>query len=225
MCTRFSFDVPREKMKRQFNLSIKQELDKSYNIGAGDYAYVLTNQSLEIQVFEWGLIPHSAKNKEVGINLINAMAEGIESKHSFRLPVRQRRCLVFADSYYEWHRQGLETQPYRLQLKDQRIMAFAAVWDIWKDETDHLHKTFSIVTVPANDDLKSIEAKRMPVILTEGSDQARWLSEVSLQSALNLLEPLDNEQLTIYPISKEVDMQENNYMELHRPIDLEKEVE
>jgi putative SOS response-associated peptidase YedK len=224
MCTRFSFDAPREKMKRQFNLNIKQELDKSYNIAAGDNAYVLTNQSLDLKVFQWGLIPHWAQNKEVGENLINAMSEGIETKLSFRLAIRQRRCLIFADSYYEWHRQGLETQPYRVQLADQRIMAFAGVWDVWKDEKDQLYRTFSIITVPANEDLDAIEAKRMPVILTEGSDQARWLSEVSLQSALNLLNPLEKGQLSLYPISKEVDDPANDYIELHRPIDLEKEV-
>ncbi len=224
MCTRFSFDVPREKMKRQFNLSIKKELDKSYNIGAGQKAYILSNKSLELQVFQWGLIPHWAKRKEVGESLINAMAEGIETKHSFRLPVRQHRCLVFADSYYEWHRKGLATQPYRVQLQDQSIMAFAGVWDVWQDQQHRLYKTFSIITVPANEDLNGISATRMPVILKDGGAQARWLSEQSLTTALKLLQPLENGSLSYYPISKAVDDLENNYIELHKPIDLETEL-
>lgn len=225
MCTRFSFDVSREKMKRQFNLNSKQELQKSYNIGPTHNAYILTNKSLELQVFRWGLIPHWAKEPDVGANLINAMAEGIETKHSFRLPVRQRRCLVFADSYYEWHRKGAQTQPYRIHLKDNSVMAFAGVWDIWLDEHNTIYKTFTIITTDANKDLLPLGLSRMPVMLTHGADMARWLSEVSLHTALNLLKPIPEGLLNYYPISKEVDTLENNFIDLHKPIELEREEE
>lgn len=220
MPTRFSFSASKEKMKRQFNLDIKNELQQSFNIGANHNAYILTNQSLEMQIFAWGLIPHWAKDKSVGTNLITAQVEGIASKLSFRLPIRQRRCLIFADSYYEWKKDGRETQPYRIQLNNGELMTFAGVWDVWVDNKNELFKTFSIITTPANDDLKKIGIARMPAIIMTGAERARWLGEQSLTTTLNLIQPLPNTTLDIYPISKEVDSLENNYPELHKPVEL-----
>lgn len=223
MCTRFSFDVSREKMKRQFNLNSKLELQKSYNIGPTHNAYILTNKSLELQVFRWGLIPHWAQEPEVGANLINAMAEGIETKLSFRLPVRQRRCIVFADSYYVWQGKGLNTQPYRVMLSDNTIMAFAGVWDVWLDAENNIYKTFAIITSPANKELMELGQTRMPVNLLTGADMARWMSEVSLHTVLKLLKPMPEGLLNFYPVSKDLDNLENNYIDLHKPIELEEE--
>ncbi|MBL4650485.1 MAG: SOS response-associated peptidase [Aureispira sp.] len=220
MPTRFSFSASKEKMKRQFNLDIKKDLQQSFNIGATQNAYLLTNESLDLQIFTWGLIPHWAKDKSVGTNLINAQVEGIASKLSFRLSIRQRRCLVFADSYYEWTKEGRATQPYRVQLNNGDLMTFAGVWDIWVDANQELHKTFSIVTTPANDTLKEFGFTRMPAMITTDSERAQWLGEQSLPNALNLLKPLDDLLLDVYPIAKEVDLLENNYPELHKPIEL-----
>lgn len=220
MPTRFSFSASKEKMKRQFNLEIKKDLQQSFNIGATQNAYILTNQSLELQIFGWGLIPHWAKDKSVGTNLINAQVEGIASKLSFRLPIRQRRCLVFADSYYEWTKEGRETQPHRIQLTNGELMTFAGVWDIWVDGNNELFKTFSIITTPANDKLKELGIARMPAIIASGAERARWLEEQSISTTLNLIKPLTDITLDIYPISKAVDSLSNNYPELHKPIEL-----
>lgn len=218
MPTRFSFSASPEKMKRQFNLDIKKELQQSFNIGATQNAYVMTNQSLELQIFRWGLIPHWAKEISVGTNLINAQAEGISGKLSFRLPIRQRRCLVFADSYYEWKKEGRSTQAYRVHLKNGDLMAFAGVWDVWIDKDAQLYKTFSIITTTANQDLQNLGAARMPVMLNKGADQVQWLSELSLTNALNLLKPLEEDLVDYYMVSNEVDEVQNNYPELHKSI-------
>ena len=220
MPTRFSFSASNEKMKRQFNLDIKKDLQQSFNIGPNQNAYILTNKSLELQIFRWGLIPHWANDASVGTNLINAKAEGIAGQLSFRLPIRQRRCLVFADSYYEWKKDGRETQPYRVQLVNGDLMAFAGVWDVWIDAENQMYKTFSIITTEANEVLKMIGATRMPVIINEGSKQAQWLGEHSLPNALNMLKAIDGNELDFYPISKEIDSLDNNYPELHKPIEL-----
>ncbi len=221
MPSRFSFSASVEKMKRQFNLDLKKELQQSFNIGPNQNAYILTNQSAEIQIFRWGLIPHWANDKNAGTNLINAKAEGIASKHSFRLPIRQKRCLVFADSYYEWKKEGRTSQPYRVQLNNGDLMAFAGVWDVWEDGDKELYKTFSIITTTANQDLQAIST-RMPVIITESAEQARWLGEASLDNALQQLKPLAANLLEIYPISKEIDSLDNNHPDLHKPIELTK---
>lgn len=221
MPTRFSFSASKEKMKRQFNLDIKRELQQSFNIGANQNAYVLTNTSLELQIFTWGLIPHWAKDTNAGTNLINAQAEGIASKLSFRLPIRQRRCLIFADSYYEWKKEGRAAQPYRVQLTNGELMTFAGVWDVWISPKHEPLKTFSIITTPANQQLQDFGATRMPAMLSTGAERARWLGEQSLATTLNLLKPLEETiGLDIYPVSKDIDSLENNYPELHKPIEL-----
>ncbi len=220
MPLRFSFSASNEKMKRQFNLDIKKELDKSYNIGCNQNAYVLTNNSSELEVFRWGLIPHWANDKNVGLNLINAEAEGIAGKLSFRLPVRQKRCLIFADGYFEWRKNGRHTQPFRVQMENNDMMAFAGVWDIWFDENMVEHKTFSIITVGVEKEIKVIGQKRMPVIINNIEDQKKWLGDTSLKIILDLLKPLDDNLFEIYPVSKDIDFIENNYPELYKPIEL-----
>lgn len=220
MPSRFSFSASPEKIKRQFNLDIKTELQQSFNIGATQNAYVLTSESSELQILRWGLIPHWARDINVGTNLINAQAEGISGKLSFRLPLRQRRCLVLADSYYAWQKEIRTSQPYRIQLKNADIMAFAAVWDIWVDSDNQEYKTFSIITTTANKELQKLGLSEMPVLLNNITDQAKWLAQTPLPKLLQLLKPLEDDTLDYYMISKEIELLSNNYPDLHKPIQL-----
>lgn len=220
MCTRFSFSIPRELMKRQFNMNIREaELQYSYNIGAGQGAYVLTNQSPDLEVFRWGFIPHWAQNANVGLSLINAAAETVATQDTFRLSVRQRRCLVFADSYYDWKRQGQLTQPFRIALREQKIMVFAGLWDVWLDSENRLFKTFAMLTTAANEDTQPF-GTRMPVILPHSTAQERWLNEASLQTSLRLLQPLANGLLHTYPIHPQIEDLRFNMPDVHEPFPL-----
>ncbi len=212
MPIRFSFHASNQKMKRQFNLMIKEELQASYNIGAGQNAYVLTNQSDNIEIFRWGLIPHWAKEETT--NLIHARAEGIATKLSFRMPIRQKRCIVFADSYYMWKKEGKEKIAYRVHLPNNELMAFAAVWDIWERPNKTFLKTFAMISVAANAELTALGGTRMPVVLDTNEKQEKWLGESDLKTVLDLLEPLDS-QLLIYPVLDDVLDLNNNYPELH----------
>ncbi len=218
MPTRFSFSASKEKMKRQFNLDHKSPLQQSFNIGAAQNAYVLTSEQAELQVYRWGLIPHWAKDKKVGENLITAQVEGISSKLSFRLPIRQRRCLVFADSYYWWQKDGREHQPYRIQLASNDIMTFAGVWDTWEDTNGEPLTTFSIITTPANAYLSEIGAARMPAIMGGNTERQTWLHSDQLAPALELLTPFQSAPLEAYPIAEAINSLENNYPELHKPL-------
>lgn len=220
MCSRFSFVASAEKMRRQFNLNTKRKLQKSYNIGASQNAYVLTNKSLNLQIFRWGLIPSWANDEKVGLNLINASASGIASKLSFRLPIRQRRCIVFADSYYDWKKVGRNRQAYRVVMNNSYLMAFAGVWDTWVNKKHRVFKTFSIITTQANRDLQWLNTQ-MPVILATTASQTCWLAETPLTTSLNLLKPLAEGLLKHYPISNEVKDLDNNYPSLHDPFKLD----
>lgn len=218
MPIRFSFSASKEKMKRQFNIDHPSTLQQSFNIGAMQNAYVRTNEQEGLQVYTWGLIPHWAKDKKVGENLITAQAEGISSKLSFRLPIRQRRCLVFADSYYWWKKEGRAYFPHRVQLASSDLMTFAGVWDTWEDSNGETLTTFSIITTAANTYLSEFGASRMPAIL--GTEEARqtWLHGEQLPAALELLQPFQAAPMEAYPISSAIDSLANNYPELHKAL-------
>jgi putative SOS response-associated peptidase YedK len=222
MCIRFSFDLTREKIRRQFNIPLKQELDKSYNISPTRSAYVLTANNGELLRFRFGLIPYWAKDPTSGDHLINAMAEGIESKDSFRMPIRQHRCIVFADSYYDSLRKNQKDQHYRILQTNQNIMAFAGIWDLWVDELGREFYSFSIITTHANEDLRTAGWSRMPVIFNEEKQLHQWLDqETSLQQAVKMLNTLPVNSIYFYPISDAVYNPSNDYMELHKEIELE----
>jgi putative SOS response-associated peptidase YedK len=218
MPTRFSFSASKEKMKRQFNIDHAATLQQSFNIGAMQNAYVQTKEQKELQVYSWGLIPSWAKDKKAGENLITVQAEGIASKISFRLPIRQKRCLVFADSYYWWKKEGRVQYPHRVQLASNDLMTFAGVWESWQDNNGEILNTFSIITTPANPYLSEQGALRMPALL--GTEEARqtWLHSEDLATALDLLQPYQEAPMELYPISNDIDSLENNYPELHKAL-------
>lgn len=223
MCTRFSFAIPREIIKRHFPLNIKEsELQYSYNIGAGQGAYIMTNDSQDLQVFRWGLIPNWAQREQVGLNFINAIAETIATQDTFRMAARQRRCLVFADSYYEWQRNGPKTQPFRITLQEQKIMVFAGLWEEWQDTLGHVFHTFAILTTPAVDDMK-VFGLRMPVILETTNQQNTWLYAEQLAEAMTVIKPLNRNKFSFYPVHPDVEFLEFNSSFIHTPYDIPQE--
>lgn len=218
MPTRFSFSASREKIKRQLGIDHPTPLQQSFNIGPTQNAYILTAVAPQLEVCTWGLIPHWAKDRSVGEKLSTAQAEGIAGTLSFRLPIRQRRCLVLADSYYWWQKQGRAQTPHRVQLQNGDVCTFAGVWDEWTDPEGIPHTTFAIITTPANTTLQALGGDRMPAILPDAASRQQWLDHSALQPALDLLQPLQALALDIYPVDAAVDDLDNNYPELHRPL-------
>lgn len=216
MPTRFSFHASNERMKRQFQLATKKKLQASYNIAGGDNAYVLTNESDDLQIFRWGFIPHWAKEATVGDNLTTTQAAGIATKLSFRMPIRQKRCLIFADSYYEWEKDGRAKKPYRVHLHNQELMAMAGVWDSWKGSDNKIIHTFALITVPPSAELQAIGAANMPAVINDKAEREAWLGDTALPVVLGLLRPLEAGALEIYPIAEQVNDTANNYPDLHK---------
>ncbi len=215
MCGRYSFALTEGQVQEHFmNVEIAQVWRTSYNIAPTQHAFVITNnQPQKLQYLAWGLVPYwsnSGKNKG---RLINARMEGIESKPSFRMPIRQRRCLVLADSYYEWKLYGTQKRPYRILLKNQPLMVMAGIWDSW-DKDGYSVKTFSIITAPANDDVGHIHS-RMPVILDTKEKQAEWLGDISLTKTKSLLSSLQNGLLKSYPVTPKVNATNYDEPDIH----------
>lgn len=142
---------------------------------------VITNQNPGlIQMFQWGLIPHWAKNDEIKKNTLNARVETIQEKPSFKY-VLQNRCLIIADGFFEWQwldPKGKQKQKYLITLPENQLFAFAGLYNIWADPTTgEMINTYTILTTTANELMSIIHnsKKRMPVILNP-EDEAQWLT-------------------------------------------------
>ncbi len=218
MCGRFSFVASREKIEKQLgDIEVENNLRTSFNIAPTQHAYVITNDSPKrLQYLTWGLIPHWSRDGSNTGKLINARKEGIQTKPSFRLPVRTRRCLVLADSFYEWRRVGSQKIPYRISLLSEEIMLMAGVWDIWY-KGDYAIKSFSIVTTPPNLEISQLH-NRMPVVFTEREIQKRWLEEEDINHILAMLQTPENHIFKIQRVSDKVNSIKNNSPDLHQSI-------
>ncbi len=215
MCGRFSLVTSKEKLQQQLPfVEVPEMLHLSYNIAPTQHAYVVTDDDPErLQYIAWGLVPHWSEDGKNAGRLINARREGIETKPSFRVPVRKRRCLVPADSFYEWRREGKGKIPYRILLKDNELMFFAGVWDVWY-KGDYGLKTFSIITTDANHDMSDLH-NRMPVLLTTPEQQKRWLESDDLDEILMLLQTPPDHLIKKYRVTDKVNAVANDSPDMH----------
>jgi putative SOS response-associated peptidase YedK len=159
--------------------------------------------------FRWGLVPSWAKDPSVGARMINARAEGIADKPAFRAAVARRRCLIPADAFYEWQRRESPDGkragrlPYAVRRKDGRPMAFAGLWEVWRDKAQpgaEPLRTCVIVTTRANDLMAPIH-DRMPVVLAP-EDWSAWLDPATDASAVaRLMVPAPSECFEAFPVS------------------------
>lgn len=216
MCKRYSFTVPKEIVENQLGFEIAGNLRTSFNIAPMQYSYVITNtEKGRLQYMTWGLIPHWSRD---GINngkLINARKEGISASTSFRIPIRRRRCLVLADSYYQWKKDGLNESPHRIVQDGASIMMMAGIWDIWEEGSKQI-KSFSIITIPSPPKLNEI-GDRCPLVLETPELQEQWLNDINLDAILKVMStrPI---KLNHYPISKKVNSVKFNSIELHEEL-------
>lgn len=179
----------------------------------------------ELRVVRWGLVPFWAKDVKIGSRMINARAETVAEKPAFRRAFARRRCLLPADGYYEWQKlPGAAKQPVYISPKDGRPLAFAGLYEIWRDpalageDPDSWLWTATIITTTAPDEIGEIH-DRMPMIIGRDS-WADWLdpavSEVADLRAL--LVPAAASGLRTYPVSAQVNSVRNNGPRLIEPL-------
>ena len=164
-----------------------------------------------LKLFRWGLIPFWAKKGKIGYKLINAKAETIAEKPSFKYAFQKRRCLIPANGFYEWDK---DKQPFYFHLKEQNLFSFAGIWDKWKSPEGREVYTCCIITTTPNKQVQKIH-NRMPVILEE-EDEQKWLNNelFSKVQLLSLLRPISSDKIVLSKVSKEVNSIKNNYKEL-----------
>ena len=171
----------------------------------------------ELVQLRWGLVPFFAKSLAdfKGFSTINARAENIANTSTYREPFKKRRCLVPASGFYEWRKLDEKNkQPFAFDLLNGRMMAFAGLWDAWKDPTNGVWlQSFTILTTEANELMAPVH-NRMPVIL-HPSDFNRWLDrEPTRQPPHDLLRPFPADEMEAIEVSKDVGNVRNNTPEL-----------
>ena len=200
MCGRFTLKQP-ERIRLPNYYSNFPVLKPRYNIAPSQdvLTVVQRGSSREAALLQWGLIPSWSKEAK---GIINARVETIEDKPSFSDSFKNRRCLIFADGFYEWERHGKISQPYYFQMSDGAPFAFAGIWDRWR-HNGRTVDSCAIITTTANELLATIH-HRMPVILeTESYDL--WLSENSRSTDLrDLLTPYPAQAMTSHAVSYDV---------------------
>lgn len=203
MCGRFSLTVPAATLAEAFQLDALPEWTPRYNIAPTQMVAAIATspaQSPHVRLLRWGLVPSWAKDLTIGTKLINARAETVAEKPSFRAAFKQRRCLILADGFYEWQQRDRKTkQPYYFQLASQKPFAFAGLWERWQDGEDVV-ETCTILTTQANERLQPVH-DRMPVILSQ-EDYPQWLDPTTAAETLQrLLHPYDANAMKGYAVS------------------------
>jgi putative SOS response-associated peptidase YedK len=169
MCGRYSFTLPPEALHALFRVITTLNLQPRYNIAPTQQVPVIGREKdgrRALKQFRWGLIPRWSKEMPKTAPLINARAEGIAEKPTFRDSFAQRRCLVPADGFYEWSKDkdSGDRRPWRIVMKDRPGFAFAGVWDAWRNPDGEILRSVAIVTTAATGKIAAVH-DRTPVML------------------------------------------------------------
>ena len=217
MCGRFSLTTAEKQvLLNRFDLEeIPFELKPRYNIAPSQDIPIIQNTNPKILTqARWGLIPSWAKDESLSFKMINARAETVNEKPAYKKPFEQKRCLIPADSYYEWDKVKNTKTPYRIMLKNEEIFSFAGIWETWNKDGKSI-TSCSIITTEPNELMKKIHI-RMPVILSK--DKEKDYLNNSPEKALKLLKPFNATKMKMYQISDLVNSPKNDSIEVIKEV-------
>jgi putative SOS response-associated peptidase YedK len=224
VCGRFTLTASIDEIMDRFDIQafLEQELYvPSYNIAPSQSVLSVINDGKvnRMGFLRWGLIPSWAQDMSIGHKMINARAETILEKPSFKNAFKKKRCLIIADSFYEWKRHDDNKKtPMRIKLKGDHLFAMAGIWEKWKAPDGTPIYSCSVITTGPNDLMKDIH-DRMPVILKR-NDEKTWLdSSISdINHLTTLLKPLEEDLMEAYEVSSQVNSPKNNSIDLIQKI-------
>lgn len=221
MCGRFGLTRPDKLDLRRFGVTSLPELPPRFNVAPGTDILVVRERTSEREasLLRWGLVPWWAENPAIGARMANARSDSAFTR--FREPMRQRRCLIPADVFYEWQVvAGQKTkQPYAVALKDSEIFALGGIWDYWKPKSEEEGiVTCAILTTEPNTLLTPIH-DRMPVIVPPDRYSA-WLDPTTPEPAVrDLVKPYPSDAMAIWPISLRVNKATEDDVGILQPVD------
>ena len=203
MCGRYTLRTDLREIAKHFGVTEVPNITPRYNISPTQEVAIVRvtdeAQGREMELYRWGLIPSWAKDPSVGSKMINARAETVTEKPSFREAFKRRRGLIPADGFYEWARAGSRKQPYYFQMKNKQPFAFAGLWESWQSDGERINSC-TIITTAANELLREVH-DRMPAILRE-EDYEAWLDPEMHKAELlqGLLRSYDAGEMMAYPV-------------------------
>ena len=225
-------------LAEEFETSVPLErLDADYNVAPTKRVYIVVDRERadvrerSLEVARWGLVPSWAKDPSIGSRLVNARAETLAEKPSFRAAFAKRRCLVPADGFYEWYQPEGEAQPgarrpakqpFFIARRDGHPLAMAGLYEWWadpafaKDDPERWRLTCTVITTEATDDVGRIH-DRMPMAVRR-EDWRHWLDPSTPMSPGSLLVPASDGGLVITPVSTLVNDVRNNGPQLLEPV-------
>lgn len=212
MCGRYTLLADEMKMRRAFEIDyLIEDYQPNYNIAPGQNVLAIIHDGKKKRAgyLRWGLVPSWAKDPKIGYKMINARSETAHVKPSFKKLMARKRCLIVADSFYEWKKVHEDKVPQRIQMADRELFAFAGLWDKW-EHNDHVLFTCTILTQDSNEFMKDIH-HRMPIILPKDKED-EWIRPAISQpeAAYSFLQSVIPEKLTAYPVSTHVNHAKNN---------------
>jgi putative SOS response-associated peptidase YedK len=220
MCGRFVLKSPPQRIRDRFGIAPGAlAWSARYNIAPLQAAPVLRLEdgARRLDLLRWGLVPSWAGDPEIANRLINARAETVAQKPSFRAAFKARRCVVPADGFFEWQQAAHAKQPYYIQRRDGALLALAGLWEHWHGPGGATLQTFTLLTTEANAWMRPLH-ERMPVILDAPEAIAQWLDPGSRSDALlALLRPARDDVLQAWPVGRAVGNTRHDGPELIEP--------
>lgn len=212
MCGRYTLLGDQLDLLDEFDLDEPiADFEESYNVAPGQnvLAVIHDGKKKRAGYLRWGLVPSWADDPKIGYKMINARSETAHEKPSFKQLMARKRCLIIADSFYEWQQGEDGKIPQRIQVEGRKFFAFAGLWDKWSQGEDTLF-TCTILTKDATGFMEDIH-HRMPIILPK-EKQDEWIRPQVFQpaQAKQMLEQMEDPVLTAYPVSTYVNHAKNN---------------
>jgi putative SOS response-associated peptidase YedK len=226
MCGRFAITSPPEAVRAYFRYSEQPNFPPRYNIAPTQPIPLVTARrgpqglSRHFQLARWGFLPGFVKDPQKFPLLINARAETLAEKPSFRAALRRRRCLIPADCWYEWRANGpksIAKTPFLLRRRDGGLMGFAGLWETYADASGGEIDTACIVTTMANGATAAIH-DRMPALIAP-EDYDAWLDpDETVPPPLELLRPAADDSIVFFAVAPLVNRVSNDRPEIQQPV-------
>jgi putative SOS response-associated peptidase YedK len=194
-----------------------------FNIAPGsEMPVIIHEEKNELVMMKWGLVPHWVQDIQTAKRPINARAETLSEKPSFKELLKDRRCLVPASGFFEWKKEGSKKIPFYVHLLKNPLFAFAGLYDCWADPDGNLLLSYTIITTEPNDLIAKIH-NRMPSMLLPENENC-WLSKTPLSAGdlKEILAPFPAEDMSMYPVSPLVNMPDANDERIIDPLNIMK---
>lgn len=206
MCGRFTLFCEVERVSNRFGVEKGTvEIEPRYNIAPTEEILgVVNGRQRRLALFRWGLIPFWAEEPSIGNRMINARVEAVSTKPAFRRSLKNRRCLIVADGFYEWRKEKKTKVPMYIRLTSHEPFGFASLWDEWTAPQGEKVTSCTIITIESNALISEIHP-RMPVILTREAEDY-WLDDSIVDPArlLPWLKPYPSEEMEAYEVDRTV---------------------